>query len=63
MDIYEILFNLIQKPKAYKYYKLMQKYYESKNLDNESKAFGYLIEKRFTKKNEIIVNDSDINQK
>ena len=61
MNIYQLLVNLIEKPEAYKVYKDLCEHYKDKSLLEEHKAFSYLIEKRFNKKNEIISNDTNIN--
>lgn len=63
MNIYEILTALIDKPDVPKFYRELKQYFENHNLTNEASAIGYLIENKFEKKHESIINNSDCCEK
>jgi hypothetical protein len=59
MDIYKIFLDILDKPFAPKCYRELRKYYLSKDLLQEADAISYLIEKKFEKKDEITINNTN----
>ena len=51
LQVFKILRDMINKPFAPKFYKDLQNYYRNKGMENEAKAFEYLMEIRFNDNN------------
>lgn len=49
MDVYQLYFQLLQRPETMQIYRELKAYYESAGMVHEASAFGFLIEQRFGK--------------
>jgi hypothetical protein len=63
MDIYKILIALLDKPNAPKFYRELKTHFENNNMIYEASSIGHLIEKKFEKKNEQLIDNSFGSQK
>jgi hypothetical protein len=57
MDIYKILIALLDKPNVPKFYRELKTYFEKQNMFDEAHAIGYLIENKFEKKDEKLIDN------
>ena len=56
MDITELFLLVIENPRNQKVYKDLKKYYESKDMVNESSAFDNLLKEKFDVSNDTLSN-------
>lgn len=59
MEIYQILFSLLEIPDSPKYYRELRDYYKKANLENEADAIDYLIKEKFEKTNVLPADNPD----
>lgn len=59
MNLYEVLFNLVESPLVPLFYRELRDYYMQTDKPNEAAAFDHLLEHKFGKKDDSIDNSSD----
>jgi hypothetical protein len=53
MELTQIFLSILDKPEVPRFYRELQTYYQKSNMSEEAQAIGFLVEKKFEKKNEV----------
>lgn len=57
MQPYEIFLSILEKPNVPRYYRDLLSFYRNSNMPEEAAAIDFLIENKFGKKNDEVIDD------